>query len=71
MKGDPWTGFLHRVIEAPHLTDGFSEFYCLYTYAAYNSPKTNSTCFEVIDFLNEQTYFIHLGLSNKFLQDFD
>ena len=29
-KGDAWSGFLYRIREAPHMTDGFCEFYCLY-----------------------------------------
>ena len=61
-KGDPWSGFLYRIRETPHLTDGFTEFYCLYTHAAYYSQKMNSTIFEVIDFMIDKTYFIHLGL---------
>merc|ERR1711957_683580 len=72
-KGDPWSGFIHRVMEAPHLTDGFSEFYYLYTHAAYYSQKMNSTCFEVIDFLVDKTYFIHLDekAAEKYEFDFE
>ena len=29
-KGDAWGGFLSRIMEAPHMTDGYTEFYCLY-----------------------------------------
>ncbi|CAG5102475.1 Oidioi.mRNA.OKI2018_I69.chr1.g319.t1.cds [Oikopleura dioica] len=59
-KGDPWSGFLYRVQEAPHMTDGFSEFYCLYLHAAYNSQALNTTILEVIDYMVDKTYFIHL-----------
>lgn len=72
-KGDPWSGFLYRCREAPHMTDGFSEFYCLYLHAAYFSPKSNSTCLEVIDFMIDKTYFIHLDekAANKYEFDFE
>ena len=60
-QGDPWSGFLYRVQEAPHMTDGFSEFYCLYLHASYYSKALNTTILEVIDYMVDKTYFIHLG----------
>ena len=43
------------------MTDGFSEFYCLYLHGAYYCQKSNETVLEVIDFMIDKTYFIHLG----------
>jgi len=72
-KGDPWSGFLYRVREAPHMTDGFSEFYCLYLHGAYYCQKSNETVLEVIDFMIDKTYFIHLDekVANKYEFDFE
>jgi len=64
-QGDPWSGFLYRVQEAPHMTDGFSEFYCLYLHASYYSKALNTTVLEVIDYMVDKTYFIHLGKKFK------
>jgi hypothetical protein len=66
-QGDPWSGFLYRVQEAPHMTDGFSEFYCLYLHASYYSKALNTTVLEVIDYMVDKTYFIHLGNKYSFI----
>merc|ERR1712137_360016 len=59
-KGDAWSGFLYRVREAPHMTDGFSEFYCLYLHGCYYSSKMMETVLEVIDFMADKTYYFLL-----------
>merc|ERR1711990_412049 len=72
-KGDPWSGFLYRVREAPHMTDGFSEFYCLYLHGAHYSHKMGETVLEVVDFMVDKTYYIHMNekLASKYDYSFD
>jgi len=72
-KGDAWSGFLYRCREAPHMTDGFSEFYCLYLHGCYYSTKMMETVLEVIDFMADKTYYIHLDekQASKYEFDFD
>lgn len=41
-KGDPWSGFLNRIMEAPHMTDGFTEFYCLYLQVKLTTSTTST-----------------------------
>ena len=55
------------------MTDGFSEFYCLYLQSAHYWQKTNETVLEVIDFVSDKTYYIHLDekQANKYEFDFD
>ena len=55
------------------MTDGFSEFYCLYLQSAHYCQKTNETVLEVIDFVSDKTYYIHLDekQANKYEFDFD
>jgi len=41
---------------SPHMTDGFTEFFCLYLYGVYTID--GATVLEVIDFMIDKTYFM-------------
>ena len=41
---------------SPHMTDGFTEFFCLYLYGVYTVD--GATVLEVIDFMIDKTYFM-------------
>jgi len=70
-KGDAWGGFLSRIMEAPHMTDGYTEFYCLYLQSAHYCQRTNETVLEVVDFMSDKTYYIHLDEKQAEHYEFD
>ena len=41
---------------SPHMTDGFTEFFCLYLYGVYTID--GATVLEVIDFMIDKTYYM-------------
>ena len=41
---------------SPHMTDGFTEFFCLYLYGVYTID--DATVLEVIDFMIDKTYYM-------------
>jgi hypothetical protein len=43
------------------MTDGYTEFYCLYLQNAYYSKSMNKTVLELWDFLIDKNYYVHLG----------
>ena len=57
---DEFADFELKLIQASHLTDGFTEFYCLYLQSLTHSIKMGITSLELVDFCAQKTYFLHL-----------
>ena len=49
---------------SPHMTDGFTEFFCLYLYGVYTID--GATVLEVIDFMIDKTYYMKVFIISIF-----
>ena len=57
---DEFADFELKLIQASHLTDGFTEFYCLYLQSITHSIRMGLTSLELVDFCAGTTFYLHL-----------
>jgi len=57
---DEFADFELKLMQAPHLTDGFRAFYCLYLQNISHCLQKGITTLELIDFMCGIPYYVHL-----------